>query len=107
MERVLLKPFCPPYYSSMSAAVRAYVDYKFSPGGGSLRADTVATAWREPEAVRQSIPGYSDEADRCDLRIYERYGRFPGLSGPFRTLVAYQAHNLDPGFYARFYRPSP
>src|SRR5690606_7697130 len=58
----LLKPFCPPYYPSMSAAVRAYVDYKFSPGGGSLRADTVATAWREPEAVRQGIPGYSDEA---------------------------------------------
>ena len=32
---------------------------------------------------------------------YERYGRFPANSGPFRTVLAHQA----PGFYDRFYRP--
>jgi hypothetical protein len=30
---ILLKPFCPPYYSSMAEAVRAFVDYKFGAGG--------------------------------------------------------------------------
>jgi hypothetical protein len=34
------------------------------------------------------------------------YGRFPANSGPFRTVLAHQAHHLDPDFYNRFYRPS-
>jgi hypothetical protein len=36
--------------------------------------------------------------------IYKRYGRFPAASGPFRTLIAFQAHHLDLDFYQRFYR---
>jgi hypothetical protein len=39
----------------------------------------------------------------CDY-LYRRYGRFPPGSGPFRTVLAYQAHHLDPDFYEIFYR---
>jgi hypothetical protein len=42
--------------------------------------------------------------DNCDY-LHRRYGRFPATTGPFRTLLAYQAHHVDPDFYDRFYRP--
>ena len=41
----------------------------------------------------------------CCEYIYNRYGRFPATTGAFRTLLAYQAHQLDPEFYQRYYRP--
>ena len=37
----------------------------------------------------------------CDY-VYKRYGRFPARSGPFRTVLAYQAHHLDTDFYDHF-----
>jgi hypothetical protein len=37
--------------------------------------------------------------------VYNRYGRFPANSGPFRTVLVHQAHRLDEDFYERFYRP--
>ena len=37
--------------------------------------------------------------------IHRHYGRFPAAGGPFRTVLAYQAHHLDPAFYEQFYRP--
>src|SRR6266550_1174769 len=42
---VLLKPFCPPYYSSMTEAVRAFVDEKYAQGSGTFRDGGAATAW--------------------------------------------------------------
>jgi hypothetical protein len=59
--------------------------------------------------VQEGIPAYSDRAIEATIAycryIYERYGRFPAISGPFRTILAYQAHHLDLDFYERFYRP--
>lgn len=40
----------------------------------------------------------------CDY-VFRRYGRFPAKSGPFRSVLAFQAHNLDPEFYSQFYLP--
>jgi hypothetical protein len=58
--------------------------------------------------VQQGIPPYSDEPIAATIAyceyVYERYGRFPANSGLFRTVLAHQAHHLDPGFYDRFYR---
>jgi hypothetical protein len=106
---VLLKPFCPPYYRTMDEAVRAFVDYKFAPGAGTYRDGGAATAWRDGAAVQTAVPRHSDQAIAatsayCDY-IYNRYGRFPAIAGPFRTIMAYQAHHLDPDFYERFYKP--
>jgi hypothetical protein len=105
---VLLKPFCPPYYPSMKEAVLAFVDYKYGAGRGTLRDGGAATAWRNGSAVQAGIPGYSNQAIEatiayCDY-VHRRYGRFPVNSGPFRTLLAYQAHHLDPDFYDKFYK---
>lgn len=106
--RVLLKPFCPPYYRNMREAVLAFVDYKYGEGRGTLRDGGATTAWQDGAAVQAGIPGYSDQAIEatiayCDY-VYRRYGRFPANSGPFRTLLAYQAHHFDHEFYATFYK---
>ena len=50
--RTIIKPFAPPYYPTMEAAVRAFVDYKFAPGTGffrdASRAQRVARSGRDP-----------------------------------------------------------
>jgi len=105
----ILKPYCPPYYRNMKEAVLAFVDYKFAAGRGTLRDASAASGWLEGGKIRAAIPRYSDRAIdatiACCEYIYGRYGRFPSNSGPFRSILAYQAHRLDPDFYARFYRP--
>ncbi len=107
--RVLIKPFCPPYYRNMEAAVLAFVDYKYAQGTGTLRDGGATTGWRDGAAVLAGIPRYSDAAVAATIAyceyVYGRYGRFPANSGPFRTVLAHQAHHLDPDFYERFYRP--
>lgn len=105
---ILLKPFCPPYYNNMREAVYAFLEFKFADGTGSLRDGGKTTAWRDGAAVQNKIPHYSAQTVQatiayCDY-IYQRYGRFPAASGPFRTLIAFQAHHLDLDFYQRFYR---
>jgi hypothetical protein len=106
---VVIKPFCPPYYRTMEEAVLAFVDYKYAQGKGTFRDGGAATGWRDSAAVQARIPRYSDRAIAaaiayCDY-VYRRYGRFPANSGPFRTILAYQAHHLDLDFYDKFYRP--
>jgi uncharacterized protein YndB with AHSA1/START domain len=105
----LLKPFCPPYYKDMEEAVLAFVDYKYAPGRGTFRDGGAASAWKDGATVQANIPKYPDHTIAatiayCDY-IYQRYGRLPGTTGPFRTLLAYQAHHLDTDFYDKFYRP--
>jgi hypothetical protein len=105
---VLIKPYCPPYYPNMKAAVLAFLDDKFAAGKGSFRDGGAATAWSDPRAVQAGIPEYSGAAIDATIAyceyVYQRYGRFPSACGPFRTVLAYQAHRLDSDFYAKFYR---
>ncbi len=69
----------------------------------------VVPGWRDGAGVQAGIPPYSDRAVAATIAyceyVHERYGRFPANSGPFRTVLAYQAHHLDPDFYDRFYSP--
>jgi hypothetical protein len=106
---VLLKPFCPPYYHDMEEAVLAFLDYKYAEGRGTFRDGGAATGWTDGPAVQAGIPSYSPKAIEATIAycryVFERYGRFPVCGGPFRTVLAFQAHRLDPDFYARFYRP--
>ena len=107
--QVLIKPFCPPYYRTMEEAVLVFVDYKYAQGRGTLRDGGAATNWQDGAAVQAGIPRYSDQAIAatiaCCEYLYSRYGRIPATNGPFRTLMAYQAHHLDAAFYRKFYRP--
>ena len=106
--QALLKPFCPPYYRNMEEAVRAYIDYKFAAPRGTLNNAGSLTPWKEGAQVQSAIPRPSERAIdatiACCEYVYRRYGRLPGGSGPFRCVLAYQAHHLDADFYPRFYR---
>jgi hypothetical protein len=107
--RTIIKPFAPPHYPTMEAAVRAFVDYKFAPGTGFFRDATKPSAWLDPAAVQASIPPYTEANIQaviayCDY-VVKHYGQFPGNFAPIRTLMAFQAHHIDTAFYDRFYRP--
>ena len=106
--QVLLKPFCPPYYPTMAAAVQAFVAYKFGPQG-IFRASATQSAWRDPQGAAAQIPAPSAAAIAATIAyceyVYHRYGRFPAYSAPFRTVLGYQATLVDVEFYDRFYRP--
>ena len=104
----LLKPFCPPYYPTMRAAVLAFVETKFG-AGGAYRGGGVQSSWREPGSVAAQISGPSSAAIEataayCDY-VYRRYKRFPAYTAPFRTVIGFQVCRVDLDFYERFYRP--
>lgn len=83
----LLKPFCPPSYETMEAAVRAFVTTK-----------TWAPYVAAPaESAVEATMAY------CEY-VYNRYGRFPAYTAPFRTAIGFQVSRLDADFYDRFYR---
>ena len=106
--QTLIRPFCPPYYPTMREAVLAFIETKYGEQG-TFRATDSTGAWKDPAAVRAGIPAYSEETIEATIAyceyIHDRYGRFPAVSGPFRTAIAYQASRLDPEFYQRFYLP--
>jgi hypothetical protein len=76
----LLKPYCPPYYGSMEAAVLAWIDHKFG-GEGTLRELEGRSAFRDPAQTAVGIPRPSQRATEaaiaCAEYIYKRFGRFP------------------------------
>ena len=103
---VLLKPFCPPYYPSMTEAVRAVVEIK-SGANGVFRSAT-GSAWANHHEVTQQVPPVSEAAIAattayCEY-VWERYGRFPSYKPPYGTVLGFQASHLDGEFYDRFYR---
>lgn len=105
-NEVLLRPFCPPYYKSMEEAVRAFLERKFGVKG-SYRGGASESTWRDPESCAANIPAPDDAAidatiSYCEY-VYQRYGRFPAYSAPFRTVIGFQACHVDVDFYDRFY----
>jgi hypothetical protein len=101
----LLVPYAPPYHATMEAAVLAFVEDKY----GRHLADPGRSAWRAPQAVLGALSRPSDAAIAATIAyceyVHRRYGRFPAAGGPFRTVLAYQAHRPDPAFLDRFYAP--
>jgi nitroreductase len=102
-----VKPYCPPWYGSMEEAAHAFIDAKYGEGG--VFTDGRSGPWRDVGAVQAGIEHYSqaniDAVVAYSEYVYGRYGRFPGNFGPLRSLMAYQAHHVDPEFYDRFYEP--
>jgi hypothetical protein len=105
---VLLKPFCPPYYASMTEAVRAVVDAKFG-AQGLFRSAGHGSAWQDHNGIVQTIAPVSETTIAavtayCEY-LWARYGRFPVYMPPYRTVLGFQAAHLDAEFYDKFYRP--
>ena len=105
--KVLLKPYCPPYYATMEAAVRAVVERKFG-ASGVFRAGISGT-WTEPKSIAAAAAPISaktiDAVIAYASYVHDTYGRFPAYPAPFRTSVGFQAAHLDLAFYDKLYRP--
>jgi hypothetical protein len=103
----VFEAFCPPHHSNMSAAVEAFAQRKFGPGGPYHR-DT-AGAWSDSPGVRGSAQVHSPEFKACvSLQaqyLYDTFGRFPATVPSLMILNYVQAHHLDLEFYDRFFRP--
>jgi hypothetical protein len=103
----LLKCWAPPYFPTMKAAVEAVVEWKAG-AGGIFRGPAHSRPWSDP-AIGPKIEGPSDRAIAattayCEY-VWNRYGRFPALMAPFRTVLCFQAGHLDLEFYEKFYPP--
>jgi hypothetical protein len=97
---------CPPYYPDMHAAVEAFVERKFGPGG-AYDPDTPGP-WQESEAVKRSVAPYSTDFVDCMSEvaryIHGKYGKFPGLRSTIMLPGFVQAHHIDTDFYDSHYR---
>jgi len=98
---------CPPFTASMEQAVQALMTSKFgeggpySPSGSKPWADSV-----NPTDIRRHDQQAVDATIAFCTYMMRTYGRFPAHADAFKTVVAFQAHHVDPAFYDRFY-PQP
>jgi hypothetical protein len=99
--------YCPPHYPDMRAAVEAFAQRKFGPGG-PFHPDTQGP-WKESARVRGSAQVHSDDFKACVALmaqyIYDRFGKFPGHVPSIFTLTYLQAHHLDLEFYDHHFKP--
>jgi len=105
----ILEAYCPPFHSSMDAAVDAVVEAKFASGGLYDPEGKPASAFANHHELVSGVPRYSDALVQCvkDIcnYIYETYGRFPSHVDAISTPGCWvQAHHLDLEFYDRFYK---
>lgn len=95
---------CPPFVSSMEEAVLNLVASKFGPDGIYTNAST--RPWMSPEGRSRIVPHDQHAIDAvlhfCNY-VYRTYGRFPAHTDAFKTVIAFQAHHVDVGFYDKFY----
>jgi hypothetical protein len=106
---ILLKPFCPPYYPNMEAAVRAFLDTKFG-SSGIYAGGTLPRLKSPPTPSAPKIPPPSAAAIEATIAycnyIFSKYGRFPAYSAAFRTIIGFQVGRFDPEFYRKSYNVS-
>jgi hypothetical protein len=99
--------YCPPHFSDMRAAVEAFAQRKFDPGG-PFNSGTPG-AWKESGRVRMSAQMHDEEFKACvSLQaqyIYDRFGKFPGTVPSIFSLMYLQAHHLDLDFYDHYFGP--
>ena len=99
--------FSPPHYPDMRAAVEAFLELKFGPGG-AYDPDTPGP-FRDDAAIKATAKRPSKELVECVIAtaeyIYATYGKFPGTVPSIFVRYYTQAHRLDTGFYDKFFGP--
>jgi hypothetical protein len=91
----------------MRAAVEAFSERKFGPGG-PFNPDTPG-AWSESARVRGAAQVHSEEFKDCVALqaqyVFDRFGKFPGTVPSLFCLTYLQAHHLDLAFYDEHFEP--
>jgi hypothetical protein len=99
--------YCPPHHVDMRAAVDAFAERKFGPGG-PFHPDTPGP-WKESARVRSAAQIHSEEFKACVAlqaqHVMDRFGKFPGTVPTLFILTYLQAHHLDLEFYDHHFGP--
>ncbi|MGI8312450.1 hypothetical protein [Saccharopolyspora hattusasensis] len=102
----VFEAYCPPHYPDMAAAVEAFAQRKFGPGGPFHR-DTPG-AWTDTPGFRGSALVHDDEFKACvSLQaqyVLDVFGKFPATVPTVFILNYVQAHHLDLDFYDHFFK---
>jgi len=103
----VFEAYCPPHHADMAAAVEAFAERKFGPGG-PFNASTPG-AWSDSPGFRGAAEVHDDEfkalVSRQAQYVFDTFGKFPGTVPTVFILNYVQAHHLDLDFYDRFFRP--
>lgn len=98
---------CPPFTPSMEQAIVSLMTAKFGEGGPYSASG--ARPWRDTGATslirKHSARAIDATVAFCNY-VMQTYGRFPAHVDAFKTVIAFQAHHVDPAFYDRFYPQS-
>ena len=103
----VFEAYCPPHHRDMAAAVEAFSERKFGPGGPFNR-DTPG-AWSDSPGFRGSAQVHDAEFKACVALqaqyIFDAFGKFPGTVPTVFIMNYVQAHHIDLDFYDRFFKP--
>ena len=103
----VFEAYCPPHYRDMAAAVDAFAERKFGPGGPFNR--ETPGAWSDSSGFRASAQVHDDDFKACVALqaqyIFDTFGKFPGTVPSVFIMNYVQAHHLDLEFYDRFFKP--
>ena len=95
---------CPPFLPSMEEAVLRMMTSKFGEGG--TYSGSGAQPWTTtvpPSSIRKHEERAVEATIAFCNYVCKTYGRFPAHTDAFKTVIAFQAHHLDVGFYDKFY----
>jgi hypothetical protein len=103
----VFEAYCPPHFADMAAAVEAFAERKFGPGG-PFHPDTPG-AWTDSPGVRGRAQVHDQRFKACVALqaqyILDTFAKFPGTVPTVFIMNHVQAHHLDLDFYDRFFRP--
>lgn len=103
----VLEGYCPPHFTDMESAVRAFVARKYGPGG-PFNSETPGP-YQSTSRVRSVAAPHTERFVACVTTmaqyIYERFGRFPATMSPMFAFLYLQAHHLDTDYYDKHFGP--
>ena len=103
----IFEGYCPPHYPTMRAAVDAFCERKFGPGG-PFHPDTPGP-WKDSRTVRSSAQLHDDPFRACVALqaqyIYDTFGKFTATVPTIFLLMYLQAHHLDLEYYDQLFLP--
>jgi len=99
--------YCLPHFPTMAAAVEAFCERKFGPGG-PYHPDTPGP-WKDSGQVRGSAQRHDERflacvTAQCQYTL-ETWGKFPGTVPSVWVMNFLQAQHLDLDFYDHHFRP--
>lgn len=99
--------YTPPHYPDMRAAVDAFCERKFGPGGPFHR-DTPGP-WKDSPTVRGSAQVHDEKFRACltlqAQYMFDTFGKFPATVPTIFILMYLQTHHLDLDFYDKLFQP--